>query len=186
MAVFDPSKYEGEPQESFFAPEGKYELYFSELMLKSKYDDEGNEKKSLDGKVTFVDGPRKGKYFYHTFYIFNADKEKRKKSLEWLGNFFRAIGAGPTDVEDQDSLDGLLNRTFVGEVYVDEYNGKKNNKLRPWGFHKVGGDPLPAVPNSSAGSSAVKSVAQAVGGKSASVAPGVRPHEDDLDDLAPF
>ncbi|WP_230685374.1 hypothetical protein, partial [Streptococcus pneumoniae] len=85
-------------------------------------------------------------------------------------------------------LDGLLNKTFIGEVYVDEYNGKKNNKLRPWGCHKVGSDPLPGASKSSAGSSAAQSVNQATGGKSATApqSTGPRPHEDDMEDLAPF
>lgn len=169
MAIFDPSKYEEEPREegNFFAPEGKYEVYFSELGVQVKYDDEGKESKSLNGKVVFMDGPRSGKYFYHTFWIFNPDKEKQKKALNWLGGFFRSIDVGAIDIDTD--CEKLINKTFVGEVYVDDYKGKKNNKLRPWGFHKVGGDPLPSAPKPSAGSSVAPSN-------------GIRPHEDD----APF
>ncbi len=136
MAMYDPNEYPDENSgQDFFAPAGKYELYFSELGV--GMDKNGN--KTFSGKVIFVDGPRKGKFFWHTFGtedfygIYNSDSEKRKKGLVWMGNFFRAIGAGPTDFESDCS--NLINKTFWGDVIIDDYKGKKSNKLEPWGFH---------------------------------------------------
>jgi len=169
MAIFDPSKYEDEAPKSdtdFLAPDGKYELYFSELGVQTKYDDQGNELKNLNGKVVFMDGPRAGKYFYHTFWIFNPDKDKRKQALTWMGNFFRSIDVGAIDIDTD--CDQLINKTFIGEVEIEEWKGKKRNKLIPWGFHKVGGDaPLAPKPSTSK--------PQSSGGSS-----GPTPHEDDL------
>jgi len=174
MAVFDPDKYVDENQgQDFTAPEARYELYFSELAVGT--DNKGNQ--SFGGKVTFVDGPRKGKYFFHTFGtkdyfgIYNADSDKRKQALTWMGNFFRAIGSGAVDI-DTDS-DQLINKPFIGEVYIDDYNGKKSNKLRPWGFHKVGGDdPLPKASTSKPSSSA--------GSSGSSGSDEIREHESDI------
>lgn len=189
MAIFDPSKYEEEPREeiSFFAPAGVYELYFSELAIKETIWPDGQKEKMLGGKITFMDGPRAGKYFYHDFRIFQADTEKRKQACVWFGNFLRAIGTGPLDPEAD--TEKMINKTFQGEVevfqkkkkvqtatgfeWVADETAKKSNKLVPWAFHKVGGAPLPSTPKPSAGSSVVASN-------------GIRPHHDDTDDLAPF
>lgn len=155
MAVFDPSKYVDENEgQDFTVPEGRYELYFSELSVQEK-----NGKKFFGGKVVFMDGPRSGKYFFHTFWIYNDDTDKRKQALTWMGNFFRAIGVGAIDIDTD--ADKLVNKTFIGEVYVNEWDGKKTNQLKPWGFHKVGGD--------------------------APAASGPRPHQDDNpDEVPPF
>ena len=133
---FYPAKYVGENEgQEFFAPEGKYELYFSELAVGK--DNNGN--KTFSGKVVFMDGPRKGKYFFHNFGtedyygIYNSDSAKREKALKWLGNFFRAINSPGVDLDTES--DKLINKTFWGDVTVNEYKGKKSNQLEPWGFH---------------------------------------------------
>jgi len=157
MAIFDPSKYEEEPRESvsFVAPEGDYELYFSELATKVNHWENGDEK-VLSGKVVFMDGPRAGKYFFHEFKIFrngnpeNVEEadEKHKKQCVYFASFCRAIGVGPVDPEEDN--DKLINKTFIGTVQVNEKNGKKTNRLLPWVFHKVGGDaPLAPKPSTS-------------------------------------
>lgn len=133
----------------FFAPKGRYELYFSELEVQEK-----NGNKFFGGKVVFMDGPRGGKYFFHTFWIFNPDKEKREKAETWLCNFFRAIGVDDLDPEVPEDVEKMINKTFLGDVDVEEYEGKKRNRLLPWGFHKVGGDASdpkaqPSAPQSS-------------------------------------
>ena len=188
MAVFDPDKYVDEDEgKDFTVPDGQYEVYFSELEVKVKYDPTGAEKKSLNGKVVFANGPRAGKYFYHSFWLWNEDRDKRKKALEWFGNFFRAIGQGPIEIEDAGELAKVLNRPFVGDVYVDEYQGKKSNKLRPWGFHAAVSAPLPPLttgPGSGSGSSGQRSGSQS-GTTPKVVVNGVQQHEDDFPDGEP-
>lgn len=133
MSVYDPTKYPDENEgQDFTVPKGLYELYFSELSVQEK-----NGKRFFGGKVTFADGPRAGKYFFHSFWIFNEDKDKRKQALTWMGNFFRAVGIGAVDIDIE--ADKLLNLPFFGDVDIDEYEGKKRNKLLPWGFHAVTG-----------------------------------------------
>lgn len=170
MAIFDPSKYEEEPrtEQSFFAPGGVYELYFGEMAIKETIWPDGNKEKMLGGKVFFMDGPREGKYFYHDFRIFQADAEKRKQACIWFGNFIRAIGEGALDPEE--AIDRMVNKTFQGEVEVVEKNGKKSNRLKPWAFHKVGGDPLLAKPSTSKPASSGAS----------SGASSSKPYEDDV------
>lgn len=152
MAVFDPDKYVDENEgKDFFAPKGLYELYFSELAVQEK-----DGKKSFGGKVVFMDGPRAGKYFFHTFWIYNEDKDKRKQALTWMGNFFRSIGVGAVDIDTD--TDQLINKVFMGDVDINEYEGKKRNQLLPWGFHKIGGDaPLANKPSTSASNSSAVS-----------------------------
>lgn len=153
MAVFDPSKYQEEPREqNFVAPKGQYPLYAHEQKIVAN---EGKQK-YLELKITFEDGPRKGKWFYHRFFLWNTDADKRKKALVWFGNFCRAIDLGAFDPEEDG--DQMLNKTFIGDVDIesDPTYGDKN-VLLPWGFHKVGGDPLPATQPSSGASSGSRS-----------------------------
>ena len=152
MALFDPSKYEDEPKEGFAAPKGQYPLYFHEQTVKEP---EGKSK-YIEVKVTFEDGPRKGKWFYHRFFLWNPDADKRKKALTWFGNFCRAIGLGAFDPETEG--DKMLNKSFIGDVDVesDPTYGDKN-VLLPWGFHALTTNSV--LEQSSA---------------------GVKPHEDDI------
>lgn len=163
MPIFDPSKYEDEPKESFVAPKGKYALYAHEQSIKTS--EKGT--KYIELKVTFDEGPRKGKWFVHRFFLWNSDKEKQKKALVWFGNFCRAIGLGAFDPE----IDGdqMLNKIFIGDVDVEsdkDYGDK--NVLLPWGFHAVGESATSAKPSNS---SAVSS---------ASSGSDIKPHEDDI------
>ena len=154
MAMYNPDEYKDE----FTVPEGKYELYFSSQEI--KYGKESGVP-YLSMMATFVDGPRQGKGFEHMFFIFTEDSKKRKQALTWFGNFCRAIDLGAFDPETEGEK--MLNRTFVGDVTIDENPGyQPKNKLLPWGFHKVDG-----TSNSPKADS------------------GPRPHEDDLID-APF
>lgn len=165
MPIFDPSKYEDEPKESFVAPKGQYTLYAHEQVIKTSTSEKNP--KYLEIKVTFDDGPRKGKWFYHRFFLWNTNKESQKKALVWFGNFCRAIDLGPFDPE----LDGdkMLNKMFVGDVDVesDSQYGDKNILL-PWGFHAVGEPATSAKPLSSSA------------GPSASSGSDIKPHEDDV------
>ena len=163
MAIFDPSKYEEEPRESFVAPKGQYPLYVHEQTMKTSQ----SGTKYLEVKVTFEDGPRQGKWFYHRFFLWNPDADKRKKALVWFGNFCRAIDLGAFDPETEG--DKILNKSFIGEVEVEtdaQYGDK--NVLLPWGFHASSAKPSTSAPQSS------------------SVSSGIRSHQDDTEDLAPF
>jgi hypothetical protein len=138
MAIFDPSKYEDEKPDSFTAPKGQYELYVTEQSIKISQ----KGVKYLAVKVTFDNGPRKGKYFFHNFFLWQDDPEKRKKALGWFATFCKAIGVGPFDPEVDGDL--ILNKPFIGDVDIEfsqEYGDK--NVLKPWGFHKLGESATP-------------------------------------------
>lgn len=151
MAIFDPSKYEKEPRESFVAPKGQYPLYIHEQTVKESQ----SGTKYLEVKVTFEDGPRQGKWFYHRFFLWNPDADKRKKALVWFGNFCRAIDLGAFDPETEG--DKMLNKSFIGDVDIEtdaQYGDK--NVLLPWGFHALNAKPSTSAPQSSGVSSGPK------------------------------
>lgn len=164
MPIFDPSKYEDDKPESYVAPKGQYTLYAIEQAAKTST----GGTKYIEVKMCFDDGPRKGKWFYHRFFLWNADTEKRKKALTWFGNFCRAIDLGAFDPENDG--DQMLNKFFIGDVDIEsdaQYGDK--NVLLPWGFHKVGSDPKPSNSTSASGSSAASSASKSS-----------EPYEDDI------
>jgi len=137
MAIFDPSQYEDEVQQSFTAPKGQYELYATAQVIK----DPPGKQKYLELEITFADGPRKGKWFSHKFFLWNPDTDKRKKALGWFAGFCKAIGLGAFDPVTEG--DKMLNKTFIGDVDIESSPGYADkNILLPWGFHKVGEAPL--------------------------------------------
>lgn len=153
MAIFDPNDYPEEKPDSFVVPKGQYELYFSDRAM--KYSNGGTQ--YVECKATFGDGPRKGKYFFHRFFVWNTDKDKEKKARSWLGNFCRATGVKPFDIDSEDEWATVLGKPFIGDVDIEKSTGYDDkNVLLPWGFHKIGSDPEESVNNA-----------------------GVRPHEDD-------
>ena len=169
MAIYDPSKYIDENEgKSFTAPKGQYPLFAHEQKIVAN---EGKQK-YLEIKVTFEDGPRKGKWFSHKFFLWNPDPEKRKKALIWFGNFCRAIDLGAFDPEEDGDI--MLNKIFIGDVDIeagkDGYGDK--NVLIPWGFHKVGGDPLQGKPSTNKPASS--------GASSGSKSSSVTAYEDDI------
>jgi len=167
MALFDPSKYEDDNRESFVAPKGQYPLYAHEQTVKES----NGGTKYLEIKVTFEDGPRQGKWFYHRFFLWNPDADKRKKALVWFGNFCRAIDLGAFDPETEG--DKMLNKSFIGDVDIEadaQYGDK--NVLLPWGFHRVDGKSNSPKPSTSAPQSS--GVSSGGGGS------GTGAYEDDI------
>ena len=155
MAVFNAQDYPEEKPESFVVPKGLYELYFSEKEMKFS----NNGTQYVKCKVTMNEGPRKGKYFFHNFFVWNSDQAKEKKARSWLGNFFRAVGIESFDIDVEEEWNVILGKPFKGDVDIDEQPGyDAKNVLLPWSFHSLTGEnPKPT----------------------SAPTPAIRPHQDD-------
>jgi len=146
MAVFNAQDYPEEKPESFVVPKGLYELYFSEKEMKFS----NNGTQYVKCKVTMNEGPRKGKYFFHNFFVWNSDPAKEKKARSWLGNFFRAVGIESFDIDVEEEWNVILGKPFKGDVDIDTQPGyDPKNVLLPWGFHSL--TPKSVLEQSSAG-----------------------------------
>lgn len=110
--------------------EGDYEVFATEGKWEDKPD------KTPRANFTFVirsdvDQEFKGRKVFHDFYV-SRDPEKVEVSLGFIERFNLEIGV-PDGVEfetQQQWINFVLGKPVKAHIYIDEYNGKENNKIK--------------------------------------------------------
>lgn len=98
-------------------PEGVYYLRVTDGAEK---DPQGEKNGQHEFELTVQTGPYSGRKFKHWFAL-------SEKMVPYLKHFYKVLGA--TDMTNLSPME-YVSRPFMAEVYIDEYNNKKNNKLQ--------------------------------------------------------
>lgn len=98
-------------------PEGVYYLRITDAADKEAV---GDKNAQHEFELTVQTGPYSNRKFKHWFAI-------TEKMAPYLKHLYRVLGA--TDFKNLNPID-YIGKPFMAEVYIDEYNGKKNNKLQ--------------------------------------------------------
>ena len=98
-------------------PDGVYYLRVTDGLEK---DAQGDKNGQHEFELTVQTGPYKDRKFKHWFAI-------TEKMVPYLKHLYAVLGA--KSFSNLNPAD-YVGKPFMAEVYIDEYNGKKNNKLQ--------------------------------------------------------
>ena len=139
MSVYSSNEVNAQDAEFSVLAAGTYTFQVTELIAEqTKAKMEGRAGKGLIFKLkaaALVDG---GGTIINRFNVENDNPEAQKIGRAQFKLFHQACGFDVLDVDTEDDLNKLVNRTFVSRVKHREYNGKSYPELEPHTFKRAG------------------------------------------------